>query len=191
MYLARHNIGERLALFYEEFAAWLEGAQRWAQADEVYTLGLEREARPVERLQRKYGEFKARYEAQPQSEAGPSSPALPTMRPALAAKVDPFALSTPRPADPQAQRPTSGTSTTKGGKPKMAIFSDSEAPESALKTSLTGGARGWDNIGSISERKKENIAEAKPWVGETLKAGKKANGPSKMAIFKDTVSLSP
>ena len=191
VYLARHNIGERLALFYEEFAAWLEGAQRWAQADEVYTLGLEREARPVERLQRKYGEFKARYDSRPESEAGPSSPALPTMRPALAAKIDPFSLSTPRPADPQAQRHVTGTSTTKGVKPKMAIFSDADAPESALKASLTGGARGWDNIGSVSERRKENVVEAKPWAGETLKAGKRMNGPSKMAIFKDTVSMSP
>ncbi|KAL9627400.1 MAG: hypothetical protein Q9164_007619 [Protoblastenia rupestris] len=190
VYLARHNIGERLALFYEEFAAWLEGALRWAQAEEVYALGLEREARPVERLQRKYGEFKARYDALPQSETGPSSPALPTMRPALATKVDPFALSTPRSMDSQAQRPVGGMSTTKGGKPKMAIFSDTEAPESALKASMTEGSRGWDNIGSISGRKKENMVEAKPWIGETLKAGKKINGPPKMAIFKDTVSNS-
>ena len=193
VYLARHNIGERLALFYEEFAAWLEGAERWAQADEVYALGLEREARPAERLQRRYGEFKARFDARPQDEAGPSSPALPTMRPALAAKVDPFTLSTPRPADPQAQRSNSGlggSSTTRGGKPKMAIFSDTEAPPSTLKDSMIGGPRGWDNIGSVSDRKKENVIDAKPWVGETLKAGRKVNGPPKMAIFKDTVRVS-
>jgi len=35
-FLARHNIGDGLALFYEEFAAWLEGAGRWVQAEEVY-----------------------------------------------------------------------------------------------------------------------------------------------------------
>ena len=34
-YLSRHNIGESLALFYEEFAVRLEGAGRWKQADEV------------------------------------------------------------------------------------------------------------------------------------------------------------
>lgn len=45
-FLARHHIGEGLALFYEEFAAWLEGAGRWTQAEEVYRLGIDREARP-------------------------------------------------------------------------------------------------------------------------------------------------
>jgi hypothetical protein len=34
-YLARHSIGESLALFYEEFAAWLEGAGRFTQVRRV------------------------------------------------------------------------------------------------------------------------------------------------------------
>ncbi|KAL8692705.1 MAG: hypothetical protein Q9218_002326 [Villophora microphyllina] len=186
-YLARHNIGEGLALFYEEFAAWLEGAGRWTQADEVYKLGIEREARPAERLVRKFGEFHHRFESRDQNADEPSSPALPTIRPALAAKVDPFALSTPRPADPQAPRPNGiGTSsTTRGGRQKLAIFSDTDAPPSGAKSALGGAAKGWDNIGSIAERRKENTIEARPWAGETLKAGKKTGGVPKMAIFKD------
>ncbi|KAK4692560.1 hypothetical protein P7C71_g4673, partial [Lecanoromycetidae sp. Uapishka_2] len=107
-YLARHNIGEGLALFYEEFAAWLEGAGRWNQADEVYKLGIEREARPAERLVRKFGEFQHRYESRAQNGDEPSSPALPTVRPALVTKMDPFAVSTPQSADPQAPRPSNG-----------------------------------------------------------------------------------
>jgi checkpoint serine/threonine-protein kinase len=47
------TISGKALLFYEEFAAWLEGAGRWTQAEEVYELGLEREARPAERLLRK------------------------------------------------------------------------------------------------------------------------------------------
>ncbi|KAL8810357.1 MAG: hypothetical protein Q9200_002637 [Gallowayella weberi] len=185
-YLARHNIGEGLALFYEEFAAWLESAGRWTQAEEVYKLGIEREARPTERLVRKFGEFQHRFQSRPQDADEPSSPALPTVRPALAAKIDPFALSTPRPADPQAPRSNgiAGSSTTRG-KQKLAIFSDADAPPSDAKGPFGGTAKGWDNIGSISERKKENTVEARPWAGETLKAGKKTNGPPKMAIFKD------
>ncbi|KAL8992662.1 MAG: hypothetical protein Q9188_007532, partial [Gyalolechia gomerana] len=186
-YLSRHNIGEGLALFYEEFAAWLEGAGRWTQADEVYKLGIEREARPTERLARKFGEFQHRFENRTQNGDEPSSPALPTVRPALATKVDPFALSTPRPADPQAPRSNgiSGSSTARGGRQKLAIFSDAEGPPSDVKGALGGAAKGWDTIGSIAERKKENIIEARPWAGETLKAGKKTNGPPKMMIFKD------
>lgn len=189
-YLARHNIGEGLALFYEEFAAWLEGAGRWNQADEVYKLGIEREARPAERLIRKFAEFQHRFETRVQNEDEPSSPALPTVRPALVAKIDPFAVSTPRSADPQAPRPTSGigsSSISRGGRQKLAIFSDADAPASNTKPTIGEGAKGWDNIGTIAERKKENIMKARPWTGETLKAGKKAGGAPKMTIFKDEV----
>lgn len=187
-FLARHHIGEGLALFYEEFAAWLEGAGRWSQADEVYRLGVDREARPAERLLRKYSEFQQRYEQRSQ-DTGPSSPALPTVRPALAAKMDPFAP-TDSPADPQAARPSpsmGGASKTKSGKAKMAIFSDADSASSS-QPATSGQTKGWESIGSMRERKKENEVEAKPWVGETLKAGKKSGPTQKMAIFRDEVS---
>jgi checkpoint serine/threonine-protein kinase len=183
-FLARHNIGEGLGLFYEEFAAWLESAGRWSQAEEVYKLGIEREARPAERLLRKYEQFKKRADVRPQSQREPTSPALPTVRPALAAKVDPFA---PARDDQQTGRPASGAgATSRSGKPKMAIFSDAENP-----TAPPAGAKGagWDTIGSIRDRKKENTLEAKPWAGETLKVGKKVGAGEKMAVFRDPVCL--
>ncbi len=189
-FLARHNVGEGLALFYEEFAAWLEGAGRWTQAEEVYKLGIEREARPAERLLRKFGEFQHRYEQRPHNDAEPSSPALPTVRPALAAKIDPFAVSTPRSADPQAARTRSefGVAPPRSGRQKLEIFSDADAAASDVKPSTAETAKGWENIGSLEHRRKENVMEAKPWAGETLKAGKKTGAASKMMIFKDEVS---
>ncbi len=189
-YLARHSIGEGLALFYEEFAAWLEGAERWTQAEEVYKLGIEREARPAERLIRKFGEFQHRFESRVVNGDEPSSPALPTVRPALVAKIDPFAT-TPRSADPQAPRPQSsglgGSSISRGGRQKLAVFSDADAPASGEKARTGEGAKGWDNIGTIAERKKENVMDATPWTGATLKGGKKTSGVPKMAVFKDEV----
>ena len=188
-YLARHTIGEGLALFYEEFAAWLEGAGRWTQADEVYKLGIEREARPAERLIRKFGEFQLRFESRVQSGNDPASPALPTVRPALAAKLDPFAISTPRSSDPQGPRlpaAIGGSSTSRGAKQKLAVFSDADGPASDMKQN-GDTSKGWDNIGTIADRKKENVVEARPWTGETLNAGKKTGGVPKMAIFKDEV----
>lgn len=189
-YLARHNIGEGLALFYEEFAGWLEGAGRWRQADEVYKLGIEREARPAERLIRKFGEFQKRFEIRTSRADEPSSPALPTMRPALVAKIDPFATSTPRPADPQAPRPSSaigGCSKNRGGQTKLTIFSDAEELTTPYPTAANG-ANGWDNIGTLMERKKENTVEARPWTGETLKTAKRPNGAPKLTVFKDEVN---
>lgn len=185
-FLARHNIGEGLALFYEEFAAWLEGAGRWMQAEEIYKLGIDKEARPAARLLRKYNEFQQRLEQRPDNSNEPSSPALPTVRPALAAKVDPFASVAPR--DPQAPRPNSGVGggTTKGGRQKLTIFSDADEPAPAVATG--GTTKGWETIGSLADRRKENTMEPKPWVGETLKAGGKKSS-TKMAVFKDEVSL--
>jgi checkpoint serine/threonine-protein kinase len=188
-FLARHNIGEGLALYYEEFASWLEGAGRWIQADEIYKLGIEREARPAPRLMRKYGEFQQRYALQPQDRNEPSSPALPTVRPALAAKIDPFATSSASPVDPQAPRPNLGIggSSSRSGRQKLAIFSD--ASDAASKAALGGdGVKGWETIGSLAERKKENTIEPKPWAGETLKAGGKKSIVPKMTVFKDQVS---
>ncbi len=190
VFLSRHGIGEGLALFYEEYAAWLEGAGRWAQAEEVYKLGIEREARPVQRLLRKFGEFEKRRAHEATAADEPSSPALPSMRPALAAKIDPFAAAA-RTADPQAPRANSGVGgpSSKPGKAKLAVFSDADAPTPAPAISSRGtGAKGWDTIGSLSDRKKENVMEPKPWAGETLETEvKKSNGP-KMAIFRDPVS---
>jgi checkpoint serine/threonine-protein kinase len=189
VFLSRHSIGEGLALFYEEYAAWLEGAGRWAQADEVFKLGMEREARPTQRLMRKFKEFEERLAAQPEGVDIPSSPALPTVRPALAAKIDPFAAST-RPVDPQAPRPNNGVGgqTAKPGRSKLQIFSDADAAPPAM-SSLAGSSNGWDTIGSLADRRKENTTEPRPWSGETLKAGGKKSSAPKMAVYKDSVSL--
>ncbi|KAJ4992486.1 checkpoint protein kinase [Stagonosporopsis vannaccii] len=177
-FLARHSIGDGLALYYEEFAAWLESAGRFSQAEEIYNMGIEKEARPTERLIRKYGEFQHRFESRPKDVPEPSSPALPAVRPALAAKVDPFAPASP---DAQAQSQPKPVKP-KSGKPKMAIFSDEGEP---ARTSSSGSGQGWDSIGTLADRKKENAQEARPWAGETLKGGKTNKGAGKMMIFKD------
>ena len=192
-YLARHNIGEGLALFYEEFATWLEAVGRWNQADEVFMLGIEREARPVERLIRKFGEFKHRFESRVANGDDPSSPALPTIRTALAVKVDPFSVSTPLSANAQAPRPSSigGMSTSRNGNQKLTVFSDAEAPAPSIRSHVGSEAKGWESIGTIAERKKENAQEARPWTGETLKTGKRPSSAPKMVVFKDEVGSHP
>lgn len=189
IFLARHGIGEALALFYEEYAGWLESAGRLGQAEEVYKLGIERDARPTARLVRKFGEFEARRAALPERD-GPESPALPAMRPVLATKVDPFAAVE---HETHASRQGSGlgTQTAKSGRSKLQIFSDAgAAAEPSAMGSRATGSKGWDTIGSLADRKKENEMEPKPWVGETLPAGGKKSSAAKMAVFRDQVSSS-
>ncbi|KAB5580307.1 Mad3/BUB1 homology region 1-domain-containing protein [Coniochaeta sp. 2T2.1] len=190
VFLSRHGIGEGLALYYEEFAAWLEGAGRWAQAEEVYKLGIEREARPVSRLVRKFGEFEARWDvhrANGGEDVGGGESALPVARAVLAERVDPFAAEAVR--DPQAAARQGGVGGgAKPAKAKMAIFSDAGSGADAGGPGPVTAAttKGWESIGSMKDRKKENVVEAKPWVGETLKAGgKKTTGAAKLAVFRD------
>jgi checkpoint serine/threonine-protein kinase len=185
-FLARHEIGDGLALYYEEFAAWLEAQGCWTQAEEVYCAGVDKEARPKERLLRKYAEFQHRREVKTSDDNGPNSPALPQMRPALAPRTDPFAVEE---ADPQAGAAPVPARTAKSGRAKMAIFSDDEAPPAQSGAPLAPSGPSWDSIGSLADRKKENTREASSWVGEKLDGGKKIAGP-KLSVFKDPVSLS-
>ncbi|KAF2664649.1 hypothetical protein BT63DRAFT_429406 [Microthyrium microscopicum] len=184
-FLAKHSIGESLALFYEEYAAWLEAQGRWAQAEEVFANGVDNEARPKERLLRKYAEFQQRRETKAAND-GPTSPALPRMRPALAKKSDPFVAGEedPQAADRAASQVKAARST-KPGKSKLAVFADGEGSPEASGSGASCSGPGWESIGSIADRKKENSHEAKPWAGEKLDGGKKLAGP-KMMVFKDT-----
>lgn len=190
-FLARHHVGEALALYYEEFAAWLEGQGRWVQAEEVYEMGLQKEARPRERLSRKFGEFQRRYEAAlAAGGAGEAhrSPALEPLRPALALKANPFGSTVGEAADPQARdraRAAAGGGAKKAGKPKLAVFADGDEVD---KPGSSGSAKGWESIQSLAERKKENTIAPKPWAGETIKGQKRNAGVEKMMVFKDEVS---
>lgn len=181
VFLARHEIGASLALYYEEYAAWLENAGRWTQAEEIYKMGIEKGARPAERLMRKFGEFERRKDARPADAPEPSSPALPAARPALAAKIDPFASSSPSSAQQQSQ----GGGSKKPKSSKMAIFTDDGTDS---RPASGNSSKGWDNIGSLADRRKENTVEARPMAGEKLKGGKTNGGMQKMMIFKDQVS---
>ncbi|KAL1615029.1 protein kinase [Diplodia seriata] len=176
-FLARHNIGDGLALFYEEFAAYLETQGRWNQAEEVFSMGVDKEAHPSARLLRKYGEFQQRMEARDQDNNGPSSPALPVVRAALADKGDAFGSAT---GSPNPQGGSSGAAPKK--KAKMAIFADTEEPKQSV---LGGTARKGESIQTMAERKKENKQEAQAWAGQKLNGGKRNVGAEKLMIFKD------
>lgn len=189
-YLATNDIGQRLALFYEEFATWLESVGRRGQAKEVYQMGVENGARPRERLVRKFEEFIHRCEANPITGDEPRSPALPTVRPALAAKTLPF-TGVGDPGYPEPQSQTSRPTAPKPKREKMAIFSDADNGSQAAPV-LGSSAGGWDSIGTLEHRRKENIMEPTPWAGQTLKQqggeGKAFVG-EKFAIFRDVCVL--
>ncbi|KAK9470552.1 Mad3/BUB1 homology region 1-domain-containing protein [Dipodascopsis tothii] len=158
-FMMRNGIGSHLATFYEEYSKYLETVGRKRQAEEVFKLGIEAQARPFERLQRHYLEFLYRLEASPPAENEPSSPVLPTVRPALAVKASsvPFA--------PPAQQPQAPPAPAGPLADKIEVFVD-PADGGALPE---GGDR-WRTMPTLAQRRKENTMEAQPWVGQSLYA---------------------
>jgi len=175
-FLQRNDIGQDLALYYEEYAAVLEKMNRKQKADEIFQIGLLREARPIDRLGRRYAEFQRRLEASPPDPQEPSTPPTP-LRNILGASHAPTVA-------------VAGTSSLTGlsrPRPKMQVFTDTEDPE------LRPGSGGWESIGTLVERKKENTMAPKPWAGEKLpmRGASSATAASstgeRLVVFRDEV----
>jgi checkpoint serine/threonine-protein kinase len=166
-FLQRNDIGQELALYYEEYAAVLERMNRKRKADEVFQMGLLREARPAERLRKRYDEFQRRLQVSPPDPNEPSTPP-PPLRTILGASqvTAPTATGISRP------------------KPKIQVFADTEEPE------VRPGSAGWQSIGTIADRKKENTITAKPWAGEKMpmKNSTATAAPAeRLVVFRDEV----
>lgn len=168
VYLARKEIGISLALYYEEYANFLETNNRYTQTEQVYQEGINIKARPFARLQRRFEEFKLRSEERPRPIDEPNSPVFP-VRSALALKSGSL---------------FTAHSTTQPPKKKLEIFNDEE---------LEGNLRpeGWDLLGAGDFRNKENRLEARPWAGEVLKQeyNSKKLDYKKVRVFSDENGL--
>ncbi|KAK9454194.1 Mad3/BUB1 homology region 1-domain-containing protein [Dipodascopsis uninucleata] len=188
-FMYQNGIGNGLATFYEEYAHYLESLSRLAQADEVFQMGIECQARPLERLRRRYMEFLHRVENAHVDLNQPLSPAMPVMRPALSTK----AFTIVEPADPQQQQQQQPRNTHRAVfREKLTVFSDVSDGSSSV-TERTGG---WESIGTIAERRKENTVESRQLEGEVMKMNNQQQqqqsvGRQKLSIFRDSGSHSP
>jgi checkpoint serine/threonine-protein kinase len=163
-FLQRNGIGQELALYYEEYAAVLEKMNRKRKADEIFQMGLLRDARPMERLRKRYDEFKRRLEVNPPDPSEPSTPPAPLRTILGASQVS--------------------TTTSHASRPrKIQVFADTEEPESRP------GSAGWESIGTLAERKKENTIAPKPWAGETMpmRGPTTAAAGERLVVFRDEV----
>ena len=166
-FLQRNDIGQELALYYEEYAAVLEKMNKKRKADEVFQTGLLAEARPIDRLRRRYEEFKRRLQVNPPDPNEPSSPP-PPLRTILGAShiTAPSAASVARP------------------RPKIQVYTDTKDPD------VHPGSAGWESIGTLADRRKENTIAAKPWAGEKLPMRAHSTVPAsaeRLVVFRDEV----
>lgn len=175
-FLARNDIGQDLATFYEEYAAFLEVRDRKGQADEIYQMGLLKGARPVNRLRRKYEEFSKRLTSNPPKADEPCSPPIAPVRSALTTKFGGVAE-------------TAGNMSSNNTATRLQIFTDEAEPQDEG----TVGTGGWGSIGTLQSRRKENAVEVKKMFGEKLLQKGPAQATHKLDIFKDepTAQIKP
>ena len=163
-FLQRNEIGQELALYYEEYAVVLEKMNRKRKADEVFQMGLLSEARPIDRLRRRYEEFNRRLQINPPDPNEPSSPPPPLRTILGASQITAPSAGVPRP------------------RPKIQVYTDTEDPE------VRPGSAGWESIGTLADRKKENTIAAKPWAGEKLPMRVPTAAPAeRLVVFRDEV----
>lgn len=166
------GVGQNLALFYEEYASFLEKCSKIPQARAVYEKGISLKARPVTRLTLRFEEFVAR---NPNNNNGATDTAVSEMSSApLTLKLSIGKTLTTNDNVPYyAQIST-------GGNNKIAVFRDAEGINQA-QSDMPGS---WSSIGSIAQRKKENSLKAQAWSGQTLPS----TVPSKrkgISVFRD------
>jgi checkpoint serine/threonine-protein kinase len=119
----------------------------------------------VERLKRRYNEFQQRLQVNPPDPNEPATPLVP-LRTILGAS--------------QLTAPTTGVTRQRS---KIQVFTDTDEP------TPTPGSGGWETIGTLADRKKENTIAPKPWAGEKLPMrGSSSSAPAeRLVVFRDEV----
>lgn len=189
VYLAKKDIGRALALYYEEFARFLEANGAAADARQVLEVGLERAARPVARLRRSLAQFCARSGAA----VAPARTAA-SVRAVFAASPHSAAGSSPR-LDPQAARAAPALPGVSAGlspptkRARLHVFSDAARP--SLRDTVFAADPN-PQLHPVALRTKENTISAQPWAGQVLpQKSDRAQSPAHFEVFRDPHETKP
>ncbi|GAA5889776.1 hypothetical protein JCM16303_003715 [Sporobolomyces ruberrimus] len=198
-FLFAKGIGEKLAALYEEYAKVLESNGKRKQADQVYLLGINRRATPLDRLKRSHLDFQARMlvappiPSPPHISLGTSSTAV---RPILSSSSSSSGGGV-RPIVGGGATTTSGTGVgpkVANGGSMFAVFKDESA--AAAAGGLGAGQEvEWQDFGTVKSRKRENDSEKKEWSGETMPQGLSTPAPAsgggfKLEVYRDETATS-
>ncbi|KAJ3131425.1 hypothetical protein HDU90_008299 [Geranomyces variabilis] len=181
-YLSVNDIATDLADYYIAYAGQMVVLERWEEAEEIFRLGINRSAQPLEKLQQKYKDFlqqprsystPAADDAELGSTASDSTTSHPTAvrRPALAPRTAPRAAARQPSVSQHQQQPKTTAST--NSRSKIQVYQDrtdrESAPQLAARVMPTATtANEWGDYGTVASRRKENVKEATRWTGATL-----------------------
>lgn len=171
VYLAKKEIGTELALYYEEFAKYLELNEKFEDAKEIYAMGIEVKARPLVRLEKSFKLYKERTRDCSVSISTADS----SIRNALATKRGDSAV------------PIGATEMESIRKrPKLQVFNEEEDESKNILSTLFTSSSNPPELGSTKTRIKENTIKSKAWSGETIiQKLEPARTESRIKVFKD------
>lgn len=149
VYLSKKGIGNQLAIYYEQFATYLHNHGNWHDADQIFKLGIENNARPLSRLQRNYHNFTRHRHIEDNNNHSSISKLNP-----LALKRGSLVVNDT--IDPDSQLK----------KRKFEIFQDHSTK--SILDSLNDPSDDVDIFGSLLNRAKENTIKPTQWSGEIL-----------------------
>lgn len=171
VYLAKKEIGTELALYYEEFAKYLEMNENFNHARQIYEMGIEKKARPFLRLEKSFRHFDERMN----DSSRDSNQNEQSMRNVLSVKRGDSA----GPISIVDSNPTRK-------RQKLQVFNEEDEQNSNIKN-LFSGLNESPELGSMTSRVKENLITAKPWHGEVIRQKMDTGKPgTKIEVFKDT-----
>ncbi|RCK59426.1 Checkpoint serine/threonine-protein kinase BUB1 [Candida viswanathii] len=172
IYLAKKDIGTQLALYYEEFASYLELLKKYVDANQIYELGIQSNAYPLRRLQRSYEAFKERFGLQVDTISTSSEVVREVLALKRGTRVDQH----------------DGELEQRRKRPKLEVFKDGPGDQNGSVLQSIFGAETEESLrlNPIKQRVKENIVSASTWKGQILKQ-RVVTPPStsKIPIFRD------
>jgi hypothetical protein len=162
-YMRDHGIGQGHALFYIAYATFCELTRNYSLADTMFQKGIEANAAPLDRLKNKFSEFQHRMvrriqrKASEQQQQARQGIVTGDERRGLKAIRGPLAA---RPLD---KRRNISSNT---GSNSISVFVDEQFSASSVQPQPRG--RMVLPAGHV-ESQKENVQEAKAWVGQTIR----------------------
>ncbi|KAJ1024077.1 hypothetical protein NDA16_002916 [Ustilago loliicola] len=212
-FLLANEIGTKLASLYEELGVVLEGQRMYEEADAIYKLGIARRANPIDRIKRRYEEYKTRIilgqQAMAESSGSSSSGLATNYADALKAAMATAGRSmlgekeaSAGPARSHSANVMRGAGATVGaiglttptppvnnGR-KLNVFHDDDDDASSRSKSQSASTEGWEDIGTVASRNQENVQADRLSGVKSFKIGA-SGGVSKkpgsgLAVFKDS-----
>lgn len=205
-YLSVNKIGSELALYYEEYANYLEKSSRYdcvricllrsftpgrnKEAMEVYTLGIGRKAAPLERLSRHFAEFQRRMVCVSSTGVSEEEPRAPVVKPSASSSSSSSVGTKKSLISSSRDSKSVAASKGKGNGQRFQVFCDDEQEDDSAANQevllpSASSANAWKEYGNEKSRTKENYVEPTPWAGQTLKQTKGAPRMEKIHVFQD------